>query len=301
MKVSNLSRFGTSASIALLLSLFASVSLAQEKIFKDDIQSFDLNQANAEEVAEILNEQFSPISKSNEFSANKSTNTIYVRIPAELVPEVQEFIDRLELEAEKTKAEEAARNEAKMAKEARQQSVREIQLKIYALRHADAEELLNVIGELGFHNQQLSIAAAPSTNSIVARGDAASLQELEALLLNLDRPSEATSGSQYFDVDELARLKREYQSLLKSPFDHGSSRARELKRQIESIERRDPTATCSSWRIPATPSRNRSCKRRTMLPSRHRLDSQSCGAPRTIRKIETRRDSMRCGRNWSNR
>jgi hypothetical protein len=104
------------------------------------------------------------------------------------------------------------------------------------LQHVGAEELLAVIGELGFHHEQLSIAAEPRSNSIVARGDAESLKELETLLLNLDKPGEAGSTTPRFDSVELAKLKREYQTLL-SQFGGTHPKVVQLKQQVESLER----------------------------------------------------------------
>jgi type II secretory pathway component GspD/PulD (secretin) len=247
MKVRDIMRFGVkhflgrcSASsgaplcIVLLAGLSSSITQAQNSVFRDEIRSFDLNHAVAVDVAEILNEQF-PL-QTNGFSANKGTNTIYVRIPDELVPEVNEFIERLEMNAARTHEQALMQTKEMNFLAARQSTERQLKLQIYALQHVGAEELLAVIGELGFHNEQLSIAAEPRSNSIVARGDAESLKELETLLLNLDKPGEAGSTTPRFDSVELAKLKREYQTLL-SQFGGTHPKVVQLKQQVESLER----------------------------------------------------------------
>lgn len=182
---------------SVLIALFTCTCFAQDdsNFRAGEIREFSLDHATAKEVVTILNEQFLDQVK---FSANANTNIIYGRIPGSLVPELEKFLDQLEVaaaerdiqrEREAQRLEEEIRMRQEEERHERYKKS-ELALKIFYLKYVGVEDLLAAIAELRFDDGKLSVAAEPRTNSILARGSASSLKELETLLQQLDRPVE---------------------------------------------------------------------------------------------------------------
>lgn len=180
----------------LLLAMAAVVpcqsARAQTEPFsKFKILSFNLSQADANEVSSILNEQFLNVVK---FSASENTNTVYGRVPESLIPEVQEFVEDLEKTAamhhERQRAIESDRRDEREAMEKRQANESALKahqmVRVFNLRYSDALGVLGVLGDLGFKRERLSLAADQRTNSILVRGTKDDLEEVESLLMRLD-------------------------------------------------------------------------------------------------------------------
>ncbi len=231
-------------SVTLVALIFAS-SLHGQSAFKDEILAFRLKHAVAKEVVAIMNEQFL---ETVTFSANTSTNTIYGRVPGSLMNDVEDFINDLEDHA-------AIHREEQRQKE---QDLREsgdiaapFELKIFELTSVDAVHLLGVLGELGFDEGKISLAAEPRTNSIVARGRQADLAVIESLLQRLDEPGDgkytpfAEASRQLMDE----RMKY-YQLQNRYGKEHPEVRAAE--RRIDLLQARDLEVVGGLLDVPPT-------------------------------------------------
>jgi type II secretory pathway component GspD/PulD (secretin) len=93
----------------------------------------------------------------------------------------------------------------------------EVALKIFSLKHADAQQALIIIREATEGgDRQLNIAVDSRTNSLVARGLRPELELVEALLLRLDEPTELRNVHVEVVVCELrgdpSEVLRDFQS-----------------------------------------------------------------------------------------
>jgi type II secretory pathway component GspD/PulD (secretin) len=72
-------------------------------------------------------------------------------------------------------------------------AVAALEIKVFRLKFApalEAEKVLSKVLLVGGGGEGLRLASDPRTNSVVAHGPAARLQEVEALLMRLDTPDE---------------------------------------------------------------------------------------------------------------
>jgi type II secretory pathway component GspD/PulD (secretin) len=126
-------------------------------------ESYQLRHILAASAVELLAGML-PESPGLRMAANEQTNTMIVLAPSEVQKQVEALLERLDVPVDPLK---------------------DIQIKVFSLIHADAGTLAEMISTL-FDGEDVKISFDPKANAIVATGPERALEVIEALLLRMD-------------------------------------------------------------------------------------------------------------------
>lgn len=156
-------------------------------IFKIDIGEFTLQFADPDNVAQVLNEQF-PDTK---FSAEKSTKTIFGRVPESMMKDVHRFIDGVDLRAKKMRDEQemAGRErevwQAKQSARAAAEEVGQLKLKTLRPKGIDAGDAAGILEQLGM-TSNTGLDAVAANGLLILRGRPESIEDALKILETLE-------------------------------------------------------------------------------------------------------------------
>jgi len=197
-----------------------------------EIREFQLTHARAENVAQILIEQFPSI----KFSSDRLTNMIYAPITDSEAKEVLTLMSRLE---------EGAKNLQRREQKAKEKDEKGklLQQAIIKLKHVDAHEMEESLIKLGLAKSG-SVAAGPSGNVIALSFPEDQLQRMIQIVDRFDTPSNAhdlqdnrsSADTDRIVYNDLVPLVVELQQTI-AEFGSNHPKARALKKQIEITRR----------------------------------------------------------------